>query len=1661
MKKYIKRILFLLFLLVNIINNIYGLKTSSTSVSGIWSSIDTWFNDDGSPAGRVPNFSDDVTITKGFSIYIDTKAPCVANSISLSDFSQIIFSPDGITGSYLTVNADITGARGANIIMDSSNENDKFYLDVGGNIDFKQNNTFSIISDRKNTEVNINVTDILLDKNEFGSSSFSANLSTFSNITIYTRDISIGDSCNFGIELNSPDANFNLTSYRKIITKSLTETGVKYLGTFSFTVNSGSGTLNLTDIDNDGKFEVRNYSVSHSVLVYVNKVLNYSILKFIGADPNPGNSNKPDPQTTQRNIRIIGQYNNSYIITVKLSAEIPISVSLENVSVERVGVWDWIIPGLGYEAYGIVFIGKSAPILGSFDTVRIYNCDISSSADTGLYFKNCKKLNMWWYDQGISSNVIRNCSRAGIWFDNVEKSDIRNNKIYDNIGGNIGYGIYFTASYQNTILNNNIQGNKIIGIYLSGSDKNLIDTNLVHDNYIFLGGGLKSGQEGIYLYNSDKNTIINNECYNNPVHGIALETGSNYNYVGKNRCYNNANGGIRVRYGSDGNIFLTNVSTGNGRTGFTSHNTINTLCADETFSNNGWGDIYIEGEENIGYISQIWLKNCLLDSTTEFTNTPEKQEFTKENSWVISQRHDRTAGLTRIWGQFSFPQTAHSWHQPQLKWNYLDKLYEGKSHGWNKTLSDYDTPMLRYDDGGVDGYGGTNDITSITTSSTTKTEVWIVTYYSNLNRWQVRGTLSGIQNNWLIPDTDYTSDNGEVRFRLTHHTSPVSPGEQYIFVTIAESKDNNEQKKVNLCDFSDPNYIGASFTNNTGGTVEIIGISTAPTIVTRKLAEDKTYTVVGDTYAFYYGMTLGGTVNKIEYTHFSYINSNGLTFNIAPINNTKNIRIENLQPNTTATYITANNIIHTFDEIYIETSSVKGTYNVVANNGSILTFRDYTRPFLPDKIDTNSMVYWDPTLEWSGLEGFETDGVQPNYAERLSSREFQIKYYDRGLNINGDAPTTIQVWIDLNDDLIYETTERFNLVPRPSAGNDGNYTNGEVYFFLDPKLKIDYAGDGFLKYRFYATHSPDTKSITVSTCTKEIYGITYTTGEFIYEATGPGAQDNIFSIKGTPPSATIDTPTTEQSGYVQIVYHLIDNDKRKAPENYCNVKFEYSLDGTNWTVATKGVGSEDLENLEASSLPGTTHYFVWDTLVDLPEKDVNVKIRITPSDNDGTGTPVESQAFVVDNIVISKLVFKTSSGDIPFKTTSQIVIIEGQSSAGNKDIDASFILSLMSTSNDCSFVDSLQDVKITTVSMQFGEAKFRYCDNNIGTPVITVSEIPSSGIQDAVQTWIINSGGVSITRSSITINGPLSYVVGSTVSIIITLVDSFYSPVGGKAVEISVSGTNNIINQPLFPTTNNTGQTIGYISSTKAETKVIYATDITDSKTLISTQTVTFIPDIVDTKISSMTVSPSGTVNIGSTITITVGLMDKYLNPVSNKNVSISINPLKNADFFIGSSTKTTDSAGQAIIYFVGNTPDDTKTIKATVVDDNITLSSSYTVTFISLQQPGTGQQYLDPETVFKNSIFVYPNPSKSGIVTFNYTLLNSAKVTLQVYNILGELVWEKIIENDSAGNNKNYPWLCINSNNIKVASGVYIYRIIVEEENRKYTASKKLIIIQ
>ena len=88
-----------------------------------------------------------------------------------------------------------------------------------------------------------------------------------------------------------------------------------------------------------------------------------------------------------------------------------------------------------------------------------------------------------------------------------------------------------------------------------------------------------------------------------------------------------------------------------------------------------------------------------------------------------------------------------------------------------------------------------------------------------------------------------------------------------------------------------------------------------------------------------------------------------------------------------------------------------------------------------------------------------------------------------------------------------------------------------------------------------------------------------------------------------------------------------------------------------------------------------------------------------------------------------------------------------------------------------------------------------------------------------------------------------------------------------------------------------------------------------------------------------------------------------------------------------------------------------------------------------------------------------YPNPFNPS-TKINFTLPVQSKVTLEVYNMLGQRV-ATLVNSTMAAGNHDIIWNACSSNGL-TSSGVYIYKINAEGVNGKsFTQSRKMLLLK
>jgi len=128
--------------------------------------------------------------------------------------------------------------------------------------------------------------------------------------------------------------------------------------------------------------------------------------------------------------------------------------------------------------------------------------------------------------------------------------------------------------------------------------------------------------------------------------------------------------------------------------------------------------------------------------------------------------------------------------------------------------------------------------------------------------------------------------------------------------------------------------------------------------------------------------------------------------------------------------------------------------------------------------------------------------------------------------------------------------------------------------------------------------------------------------------------------------------------------------------------------------------------------------------------------------------------------------------------------------------------------------------------------------------------------------------------------------------------------------------------------------------------------------------------------------------------------------------------------------------------------------------NNTVTLTISASTTLADYYVIG----YTKPSTTikFEDSVKAYPQPVKSGSVTFSYRISEDAKITLKIYNLKGEEIYSDIYNEVAQGStDSTKPWNLKDKDGNKVSPGIYLYKITAEysDGDSVFTTGKVVVL--
>ncbi|MFH1097216.1 MAG: FlgD immunoglobulin-like domain containing protein [Candidatus Desantisbacteria bacterium] len=380
--------------------------------------------------------------------------------------------------------------------------------------------------------------------------------------------------------------------------------------------------------------------------------------------------------------------------------------------------------------------------------------------------------------------------------------------------------------------------------------------------------------------------------------------------------------------------------------------------------------------------------------------------------------------------------------------------------------------------------------------------------------------------------------------------------------------------------------------------------------------------------------------------------------------------------------------------------------------------------------------------------------------------------------------------------------------------------------------------------------------------------------------------------------------------------------------------------------------------------------------------------------------------------------------------------------------------------------------------------------------VSTLAFKPNTAIFFNGSSTIVSTQTISLSRATITAPALPGYTLfGVPVSVLIGTM-SAYGATFSQSVQLTIYYTNTEKN--LLPVTKSEDNLVlyGYGGGTwnliLGASKGMYT--IKPGEVLYSTYTLAYITPQKWTVMSGtssewgslknkdwMELVGTITTTAGTPIpngSITIGIIKDYPSPATGYKI---LSPVIAFDFK-GDKVINFNAPVTIWIHYTKPLPSDAKEGGLTVfgcdkdnqwvkitgnlsTDGNyISFNTNYTYKSYAVMYTTNEVAQTGDETIEQN-VWCYPNPAKGGKVNFRYYLPeNDVEITVKIYTLLGDLVWEGSQVEGSAGiHDKDFVWNCQNSSSEPVASGVYIYRLTIKPKSGSAakTVTKKLIVVQ
>lgn len=209
---------------------------------------------------------------------------------------------------------------------------------------------------------------------------------------------------------------------------------------------------------------------------------------------------------------------------------------------------------------------------------------------------------------------------------------------------------------------------------------------------------------------------------------------------------------------------------------------------------------------------------------------------------------------------------------------------------------------------------------------------------------------------------------------------------------------------------------------------------------------------------------------------------------------------------------------------------------------------------------------------------------------------------------------------------------------------------------------------------------------------------------------------------------------------------------------------------------------------------------------------------------------------------------------------------------------------------------------------------------------------------------------------------------------------------------------------------------------------------------------------------SETTISPTG----GFT-TIVVSMADNTGGTgVSDPTITL-LDPSSTIVPIVSSGTVTSGTAGTITLTYATQASTSTTpgyTVQVTPRDGAGNTGATQTINFF-YATTGGATATTPANASFADTVYAYPNPATAGSATIAYTLTSVSDVKIEMFNMLGEKVYDRTLLSQPAASGTT-GWNLDNKSGDKIGSGLYLIRVTATDASGVTSkATKKLVVVR